>query len=534
MTVRRRLGLVLGAFVVLMIVAACALTITIRARGQRSEELREHAVTTKDVARMRDAIGDLESGQRGFIATGLEDLLMPYLVGIDTVASLLAELRERHPGDIELLAGAAAVEQSVGQWRASSAEPEIALRRAGVEEEAVADEPSPASRLGLSALNSALDDVDRVVSRRFRDAAATDARLRRQQIGVLIATFALALALVVFTFFATRRWITEPLGAITAAAGAVRRGEIHRRIPAVGPPEIAELGGRVDEMRQRMLAEIERADRARQAVEQSASIVLQVQAVLTAEPRDVPAGWTVAAGLEPAEGLVAGDCYDIFWLGTREMAALVLDIAGHGASAALTALRCREIVRAALQSESDPGSALRILDQLTDDIEDDLFVTGFIAVIDHATGGVSWANAGHPPALLRHGPELIELPPTGPIVGPYSGAWSTERATIHPGGRLVMYTDGIPEARGSSGFFGSERLATLVVSGPAKAQELVTELLAEARSHAEGRLADDATAVVIARDEPESPEALPDVPATGFSDEKEGAAHEATPPDPAR
>ena len=196
------------------------------------------------------------------------------------------------------------------------------------------------------------------------------------------------------------------------------------------------------------------------------------------------------------------------------MAALVLDIAGHGASAALTALRCREIVRAALQSESDPGSALRILDQLTDDIEDDLFVTGFIAVIDHATGGVSWANAGHPPALLRHGPELIELPPTGPIVGPYSGAWSTERATIHPGGRLVMYTDGIPEARGSSGFFGSERLATLVVSGPAKAQELVTELLAEARSHAEGRLADDATAVVIARDEPESSEALPDVPAT--------------------
>ena len=250
--------------------------------------------------------------------------------------------------------------------------------------------------------------------------------------------------------------------------------------------------------------------------------MLQVQAVLTAEPRDVPAGWTVAAGLEPAEGLVAGDCYDIFWLGTREMAALVLDIAGHGASAALTALRCREIVRAALQSESDPGSALRILDQLTDDIEDDLFVTGFIAVIDHATGGVSWANAGH-------GPELIELPPTGPIVGPYTGAWSTERATIHPGGRLVMYTDGIPEARGSSGFYGAERLATLVVSGPAKAQELVTELLAEARAHAEGRLADDATAVVIARDEPESSEALPDVPGIGFSDEKEGAAHEATP-----
>ena len=394
------------------------------------------------------------------------------------------------------------------RWRTSVAEPAIELRRTqgrAAAEELVGSGPGEAL---FGQLRSDLGGLDALANQRFEEAASDDARLRRQQIGILVVALALILGLAGVTVVAMRRWITEPLAAITAAARAVRRGDLRRSIPITGPEDVKELGEAVNEMRQRMVAEIDRADRARAAIEQSASIVLQVQAVLTTEPHDIPDGWDAAAGLEAAEGLVAGDCYDIFTLGPRELAVLVLDIAGHGAAAALTALRCREIVRAAVRSDGEPGQAFAALGQLMDDMEEDLFVTGFVAVIDHESGHVRWANAGHPPALLRHGLELIELPPTGPVVGAFPGSWATQRATIHPGGQLVVYTDGIPEARGSQGFFGDERMAALVVAGPPKANALVIDLLQAAKVHADGRLVDDATVAVVARDEPPAPAEL--------------------------
>ena len=116
-----------------------------------------------------------------------------------------------------------------------------------------------------------------------------------------------------------------------------------------------------------------------------------------------------------------------------------------------------------------------------------------------------WANAGHPPGMLRLGGDVVELPPTGPAIGPFPGRWRTELATIPPGGELILYTDGLTEARGPTGFYGTGRLMTTVAHGPAEAAELVDRLLEEALGHARGRLADDATAVVVPRTSPPPP-----------------------------
>jgi len=278
---------------------------------------------------------------------------------------------------------------------------------------------------------------------------------------------------------------------------------------------VKSLARAVDGMRLRLLSEIDDAQRARQAVEQRASIVLELQTVLTPEPSVVPVGWSVAAGLRPAEGLLAGDCYDVVRLGEDAMVVMVLDIAGHGAVAALTALRCRDAIRAALRNDADPGAALALLDPLSDDLADDLFLTAFLAVIDPRSGTVRWANAGHPAGLLRHGEELVELGTTGPAIGPFPGRWRTATATIQPGGDLVLYTDGLTEARGAAGFYGTDRLLSAVSTGPATPGELVDRLLEQAVEHAGGRLADDATALVVHRaalDAPLAAEAPVDQP----------------------
>ena len=78
-----------------------------------------------------------------------------------------------------------------------------------------------------------------------------------------------------------------------------------------------------------------------------------------------------------------------------------------------------------------------------------MFVTVFCAILDLASGQVSWASAGHnPPVLLRTGEPPAFLPThREPVAGAMPGlAYTTERFTMAPGDSLFLYTDGVTEA----------------------------------------------------------------------------------------
>ena len=247
------------------------------------------------------------------------------------------------------------------------------------------------------------------------------------------------------------------------------------------------------------------AERAREAVEQNATVVLALRSQLEPEVGDLPRGWTIAAQLRAAEGVAAGDCYDLVRLHGDGLGLIVVDIAGHGATEGILALRCKELLRASLAADMSPGDAIEAAAEQIGEMGPEVFLTAFVAVVDTRDGSISYANAGHPPAFISSEAGDTDLEPTGPLVGPMLGPtaarWGTSAATMAPGDNLCAYTDGLIEVRnGAREFFGPERLRALIRGSRCdQAPAIVKLCLDEAQLFAGGRMHDDATIVVLCR-----------------------------------
>ncbi len=230
-------------------------------------------------------------------------------------------------------------------------------------------------------------------------------------------------------------------------------------------------------------------------------MLLTLRAHLEPEIGPLPRGWTLAAQLRAAEGVVAGDCYDIVFLADDQIGVVVVDIAGHGAVEGILALRCKELLRAALAADLPPGEAIATAADQLGELGDEVFLTAFAGVIDTGTGGIRYANAGHPPAFVVTSEAVIELGPTGPLVGLLRRDWRTAEANIGPGDTLCAYTDGLIEVRNDlNQFFGPDRLVELVQGTRCdEAPAVVKRCLDEIQIFAPGGLRDDATIVVVCR-----------------------------------
>ncbi len=331
-----------------------------------------------------------------------------------------------------------------------------------------------------------------------------DGRVRTAQ--AFVITVVLALLVTAIAAFLVRRWLMVPLSSITTAVRRIRNGEPASLTPQ-GPPELRQVAVAVDEMQRTISQQRDDAIRAREAIEQSAILAVQVRSELASDLGDYPDGWTMAAGLRPAEGLVAGDCYDVALLSPTTIGVIVLDIAGHGAQSAIAALKCKELLKAALRSDLEPGAALSWLSEQEHGLGE-LFLTAFLGVIDTDSGRGTYANAGHPHAILGVGSDLQRLGPTGPIVGPFVTTWETESMIVQPGGKLIVYTDGLVEARDADRmFYGDERLIRLLLSLDCpEAQPVVDRILGDLDDFHPGRLQDDVTIVVACRAGTDRPE----------------------------
>ena len=316
-------------------------------------------------------------------------------------------------------------------------------------------------------------------------------------IGVVLG---LAFVTTLAAAFLTRRWVTRPIERLARAVRSARSGKVGVIAPQ-GPPEIADLARDVDAMRLQMNRALYDAVRARETIEQSASVVLQLRSELATGVEDLPDEWTVAAQLQPAEGVVAGDCYDVINLPPSGLGLVVVDISGHGAVSGVLALRCKELLRAGLREGLAPGEAVQWAAEQLDDLAEESFLTTFVAVVDLKTGDVTYASAGHPPALLCSPSHAAELAPTGPIVGPFVGPWQNATAGLDHGDALAVYTDGLTEVRNAAGKeFGLQRLTDLVCgAAPDDADAIVKRCVDDVTSFAPGRLRDDVTIALLCR-----------------------------------
>lgn len=401
--------------------------------------------------------------------------------------------------DTPLLARVDEVTEAARTWRDGAILPLITLQQQmGVSQEVITqyrDGPAVESFQNLA-------DALRLLRARVDTAAANAEaaeRADRNRLGqFVVGSVAAALAAVVLMRVIARFWLTRPLNQIV---DSVRFPDSQGPRLRRGPIEIQRLAAAVDTLRGQSREEVDLAKRTREGLAQNAAVLMSLRAQLETSPDNLPPGWSVSAQLVPATGIVAGDCYNVDALGRDVLTVVVVDVAGHGATSAVMALRAKELLRAAVRSYAEPSDAVTWASAQLIDLGADMFVTAFVARIDFASGLVRYVNAGHPEALLCDGVNAAELGTTGPLIGPFPGEWETREAILGPGQMLVCYTDGLTEVRNAKREeFGIDRLRNVLRDNYGdNPDSVVKQCLAEVESFGLGRAHDDVTIAVIAR-----------------------------------
>ncbi|MFJ2932490.1 SpoIIE family protein phosphatase [Streptomyces sp. NPDC087219] len=161
-------------------------------------------------------------------------------------------------------------------------------------------------------------------------------------------------------------------------------------------------------------------------------------------------GLRVASLYQPARAAneVGGDWYDVIPLAGDKTALVIGDVMGNGIDAAATMGQLCTAARAYAALDLPPDKVLHLLDQLTQGLEH-YIATSLYASYDPHTGQCRIANAGHlPPVIVRAGqvPELLRLPAGAPL-GVGGVDFDSITVPLHPGDRLLLYTDGLVETR---------------------------------------------------------------------------------------
>ncbi|MFE7654585.1 PP2C family protein-serine/threonine phosphatase [Streptomyces bottropensis] len=211
---------------------------------------------------------------------------------------------------------------------------------------------------------------------------------------------------------------------------------------------------------------------------------------------------TIAATMEPAYA-TAGDAFDYALAGDTAHLA-VFDAMGHDTSAGLTA----NLAMATCRNQRRQGHSLT---QARDAIEATLleqfahtrYATAVLADLDLTTGVLTWINCGHHPPVLIRGRRWtthLACTPTHPLGTDLGLPRTLCREQLEPGDQLLLYTDGIIEARDAKGRqFGRDRFVDFVIRHQADglpAPETLRRLVRAVLEHHDGHLNDDATVLL--------------------------------------
>ena len=253
-----------------------------------------------------------------------------------------------------------------------------------------------------------------------------------------------------------------------------------------------------------------------------------------------PAGWEIAARFEPARE-VAGDFYDAFPLSNNRVGLVLGDVCDKGVGAALFMALFRSLIRAFAQQHYSS----RLLDDLTGDLgtpahgaglqaggrrrmlpsagtlalknamvltnnyivdnhgQTSMFATVFFGVLDPETGQLLYVNGGHePPVIYSAAHVRSRLHPTGPAVGMIPNTdFEIQQAQLEPGETLLIYTDGVTDARDPDhNLFTEEGLLALLDEPDPTAAALLARIEANLRQHMAGAAQfDDITMLAVRR-----------------------------------
>jgi serine phosphatase RsbU (regulator of sigma subunit) len=245
----------------------------------------------------------------------------------------------------------------------------------------------------------------------------------------------------------------------------------------------------------------------RQRLEADVAMAREIQVGLLPDRLPDPPGYQLYGGNLPSRG-VSGDFYVVVERGDgAECVFFLADVAGKGIGAAFLTASLEALAIGPIEQGIPPDEACdRVSRRLFKRTNPEKYATGFLAVLETASGKIKYANAGHNPGLLIHRDGATEwLASKGTPLGILAnGSYEAAETTLGAGDTLVLYTDGITEAENpDEDEYGEERLEALCVQNRDKSlEDLDAALEQDLQEFTDGvPFADDRTVVMVRREE---------------------------------
>jgi sigma-B regulation protein RsbU (phosphoserine phosphatase) len=217
-------------------------------------------------------------------------------------------------------------------------------------------------------------------------------------------------------------------------------------------------------------------------------------------------GCKIAGAWQPAR-LVGGDYYDVLKFDEDTAALCIADVVGKGMPAALLMSNLQAAVRSSAEAAVRPDEFCKKVNHIIwSNIGSGRFITFFYCVLDAANRTLGYTNAGHcPPVLLHQDGTYDRLRAGGAVLGAFSDwEYEYEQVEVRSGDRIVLFTDGVSEARTAEGEeFGEERLVGLLLENVNEtAAGLQSRILSAVSDFTGGDFQDDATLLVVSVEDP--------------------------------
>ncbi len=346
------------------------------------------------------------------------------------------------------------------------------------------------------------DSNNKVVALAFSDISMDEVMSDRYQFLLLIciiltAAAAVATAVIIVLL---RRYVVSPINALSLAAVRFVSGketnnmEIAQESSFTGlnihtGDEIQNLSEAIQTMEKNINHYIENltlvmAEKERIGAE--LNVATQIQASML--PCIFPAfpereEFDIYATMQPAKE-VGGDFYDFFLIDSDHLAIVIADVSGKGVPAALFMVIAKTLIKNQTQAGMSPSDVFTAVNnQLCENNDAGMFVTGWMGVLEISTGRFTYVNAGHNPPLIRKkggNYEYLKAPAGFVLAGMEGIRYRQNELMLEPGDGLYLYTDGVTEATNAENMlYGEERLLDTLNNHKEELPQLLLKAVSE-------------------------------------------------------
>ncbi len=355
----------------------------------------------------------------------------------------------------------------------------------GLEKPLVTDNSYGYNYTGISII---LDENGRAVAeiQYILDMSEVRSYLNSFLLKMILISFVVIILIIIAYIFFVRRMVTKPIGELTEFTEEITRTSSfeNRRIDIKTGDEIESLSSSFNFMLKELeeyITNLSKVTAEKERIGAELDVARDIQASML--PCIFPAFPThpeadIYATMTPAKE-VGGDFYDFFIIDDDHLAFVIADVSGKGVPAALFMMISKTLLKSAAQNGLGAKEVLeKVNNQLFENNEAEMFVTVWIGILEVSTGKMRCANAGHEfPAIKHKGGEweLYKDRHGFVLAGMENTKYREYELEVHPGDRLFVYTDGVPEATDEDNIlYGTDRMIdALNRAGEVSSEELL-------------------------------------------------------------